>query len=103
MASDEDEFFRHSREEMFPKMKGSAISITLAHDDPDPKLCMELGAAILFDKPIICVVLPGRKVANNLRRVASAIVEGSMDDPKTKQRLQDAISNVLANDVRTKQ
>lgn len=100
--SDEDEFFQSARDNLFPKLKTSALSITIMAE-PDPKLCMELGASILFDKPIIALVPPGQRVPANLRRVASAIVEGDMKDPATKQRLQDAITRVLANDRRVKQ
>lgn len=98
--SNEDEFFRHARTEMFPKMKGSAISVVIS-GEPDPKLCLELGAAILFDKPIIAVVPVGRKIPSNLARVASAIIQGDIRDDVTKQELQAAISRVLENDKRS--
>jgi hypothetical protein len=101
MSRDDDEFYQSARERLFPKLKGSVLSITIA-GDPDPKLCLELGASILFDKPIIVLVPPGYKVPANLTRVASAIVEGDAQDGATKQRLQDAIERVLANDSRTK-
>ena len=97
-----DEFFQSARDEMFPKMRGAAFSIVLA-GDPDPKLCMELGAAILFDKPIIAMVPAGRKLPANLARVASAVVQGDIRDDVTKQRLQEAISRVLSNDKRVTQ
>jgi hypothetical protein len=96
-----DDYFRHAKEELFPKMKASAMSITIFHSEPDPKLCMELGAAILFDKPIILVVPdPDRQIPANLRRIASVIVVGNPLDPETQQRMQDAITAVLDNDVR---
>lgn len=100
---DEDEFLKHAREDMFPKMRDSAIALTIVSDDPDPKLCVELGAAILFDKPLICVVPPGRKVSSNLRRVASVIVQGDTNDAATMQRLEDAINQVMKKDSRVKQ
>jgi hypothetical protein len=98
-----DEFFKHAREEMFPKMKSSALSVTIVPPDgadPDPKLCMELGAAILFDKPIILMVPAGRTIPANLRRVAATIVQGDMSDPSTGERLQNAITHVIENDAR---
>jgi hypothetical protein len=98
----EDEFYRQAREGLFPKMKDSALSITIV-GDPDPKLCMELGAAILFDKPIVVIVPEGKKLSANLSRVASAVVQGDVRQPKVKQRLQDAILRVIANDKRVKQ
>lgn len=93
-------FFQRAESELFPRMKESAASITI-FGKPDPKLCMELGAALLFDKPIIVMVPDGRgPVPANLKRCASAIVEGSMDDPTLQKRLQDALKGVLKHDRR---
>lgn len=98
----EDEFFRRAREDLFPKMKGAALSIVIAAD-PDPKLCMELGAAILLDKPIVVVVPEGQKLPTNLSRIASAIVQGDISQSKGKKQLQEAITRVIKNDKRMKQ
>jgi hypothetical protein len=94
-----DEFFQRAVDEMFPKMKASCLSVVLVAD-PDPKLCIELGAAILFDKPIVAVVPAGQKIPANLARVASAIVQGDMGDEATKHKLQEAMERVIANDKR---
>lgn len=102
MSRDEDEFYRSARNEMFPKLKESVLSVVIAAD-PDPKLCLEIGAAILFDKPIVVLVPDGRKIPSNLSRIASAIVQGDAGNAKVQKRLQDAISRVIANDRRVKQ
>lgn len=97
----EDEFFKHAKDALFPKLKDSALSLTIVSDNPDPKLCMELGAAILFDKPLILLVLDAEtKISANLKRVASAIIVGNPRDPATQKAMQEAITNVLANDKR---
>jgi hypothetical protein len=96
-------YLRHAKEEMFPKLKGSALSITILKGDPDPKLCLELGAAILFDKPLIILVVdPEMPVPANLKRCASAIVYGNPSDDATQKRLEEAVYSVLANDKRSK-
>lgn len=87
---------------MFPKMKDSALTVIIA-GEPDPKLCLELGAAILFDKPLIVAVPRGSKVSSNLKRVASAIVELDMNDPSSQDKLQQALTQVLAKDKRCRQ
>jgi hypothetical protein len=92
-------YLRRAEEEMFPKMKGSAISVIIAGKS-DAKLCVELGAAILFDKPIVVVVPDGRTVPANLKRVAAVIVEGNSRDPAFSNLLQSAIARVLENDRR---
>lgn len=95
-----DEFLEHARKEMFPMLKGSVMSLIIASDEPDPKLCLELGAAILFDKPLIVLVPPGKHVPANLKRVASVIVEGDFNNPRTKEKLARALRAVVANDTR---
>lgn len=79
----------------------SAFSM-LVTDKPDAKLCMELGACILLDKPIVVLVPPGTQASANLKRCAAAIVEGSMDDPATQEKLTAAVKAVVANDNRIK-
>jgi hypothetical protein len=93
-------FLERSRREMFPKLKQSATSITILNAEPDPKLCVELGAAILFDKPIIVLVPEGATVPANLKRCAAAIIYGNPSDPATSERIQDALSSIMENDKR---
>jgi hypothetical protein len=95
------DFFKHAKEEMLPKMKGSALSVVIAAE-PDIKLCLEVGAAVLYDKPIVVVLPKGRAVGANLKRIASVIVEGEIGDPDFSQRLQDALKAVTDNDIRAK-
>ena len=72
------DFFDHARDNMFPNMKSSAFCMTIL-GDPDPKLCMEVGAAILFDKPIIVIARHGQTVPLSLRTIVHKIVEISED------------------------
>jgi len=70
MTDDDEAFFDHARREMFPKMAGSAMVISIISAEPDPKLCLELGAALLFDKPIIAVTVGENvKIPARLRRL----------------------------------
>jgi hypothetical protein len=106
MGSDEDsklkEFLEAAEADMFPKLQSSAMSITIL-GKPDPKLCLELGAAILFDKPLIIFAPPGTTVPANLRRCASAIIEGDMKDEAVRQKLMTTLNDVVKNDARTRQ
>ncbi|SRR6266702_5205561 len=95
-------YLAHAEREMLPKMKDSAITIALFHDKIDIKQCVEIGAAILFDKPIVVVVCGSKPVPANLKRVASAIVEGNMRDDATKAKIQAALAKVLSQDRRTR-
>lgn len=96
-------YLTHAEREMLPKMKASAISVTLFTGSVDIKLCLEVGAAILFDKPIIVVACGDRPIPANLKRVASVIIERAMQDEDTNARIQAAIAKVLAEDRRAQE
>jgi len=94
--TDEDAFFEHARREMFPKMASSACVISILSATPDPKLCLELGAALLFDKPIIAVTIgEGFPIPARLRRLFVEHVhiddDESLSEGPGAARLQAAI------------
>lgn len=90
------EFLKHGAEEMMPMMERSVFSMSLVPDGkPDPKFCMELGAAIMYDKPIIAMVMPGAKVPDTLRRVAHDVVELDLNNPESKAETARVIQNLL--------
>lgn len=97
MADDnEDAFFREARDDLFPKMKASFLSMTVIGDDPDPKFCLELGAAIMFDKPIIALNITDKPVPANLTKVAVAVIDvppdaDIMSDPAIQARIRGAL------------
>lgn len=90
-----EKYFAHARREMYPKLKRSAMSITILSDDPDPKLCLELGAAILFEKPIVVLAVKGVIVPDALRRIAAKIVEVDELDDSARAKLAEAIEDAL--------
>ena len=95
-------YLSHAESGLFQKIKASAVGLTIA-GNPDPKICLELGAMILLDKPIIVCVPEGRTVSANLKRVASAIVYGNPADEKTGRQLNEALRSVMDNDTRSRQ
>jgi len=58
----------------------------------DPKCALELGIAILLDKPIALMVKNGTKVPENLKKVSSAI---SYFDPEDKADMQRASVEIM--------
>ncbi|WP_028058324.1 hypothetical protein [Candidatus Solirubrobacter pratensis] len=71
-------FVRQVISGLAPKIEQSDVFLSLGPSDPndtagDVKLWVELGAAIMMDKPILAVVL-SRRVSKRLRRVADEIV-----------------------------
>ena len=93
-------FFRQARRELLPKLRDSAIFLSLFSEDPDPKFCMELGMAIALDKPILLLVPKGRTLDrdSHLWRVADEVIWNvDFDHPeRDQQRVQDAITLILA-------
>lgn len=66
----------HVKRTLFPRVDGSAVWLgSSPSGEPDATFCLELGAAILSDTPILVVCPRGRTVPPGLRRIAHAVVE----------------------------
>jgi hypothetical protein len=102
LDAEEYEYLNHAQREVLPKMESSALCISIASEKPNAKQCLEIGAAVLMDKPIILLVPEGRQISANLKRCASVIVIGNPSDAGVQRALQSAITSVLKNDRRTK-
>jgi hypothetical protein len=82
-----DEFVRHVRTETVQGMMESAFVMSLVPEDkPDIKFAVELGLAIMLDKPIVAVTMPGRKVPPGLRKVATAVICADLDTEEGRRR-----------------
>jgi hypothetical protein len=82
------EYAQHARDELFPMIRDSAVTLSImppVDAGIDPKWCLELGAMILLDKPIIAIVPPGTRVPAKLARIADEIVEGGELDSEEFQ------------------
>ena len=96
----EDAFFEAARREVFPKLRDSALYVGITPEEPDPKYCLELGMAIMLDKPIVLLLPAGRTLArdSHLWRVADEVLEDiDFSDPAIdRDRVVDTIGRVLA-------
>ena len=81
MSSDWDDFVTYHREHTVKEMAKSAYVMSLVPDADkvDVKFAVELGLAIMLDKPILAVVQPGMTIPDRLRRVADAIIITDLD------------------------
>lgn len=85
------EWLLRVQRELPRKIEQSAIVCSLVpKDGPDAKFAVELGMAIMLDKPIMLVVPPGTHVPEHLARVADDIVEGALDAKETARRIDEA-------------
>jgi hypothetical protein len=78
--------------ECIDKMRDTSAVAAIWTGAIDWKIAIELGTALLMDKPIILVVPNGSSIPNNLAKVAHTIVEGDLQDPTTMRRLQTAMT-----------
>ena len=92
-----EEFEDHVRENLIPKIEGSKIfvSIVPAPQKVDIKFAIELGIAILLDKPIIAAIVPGVKISEKLSRVVDRFVELNMDNSsETANGIREAVESL---------
>lgn len=97
--TDIDEVMEHlgeaARKDIIPKMRSSAFCMTvLTPDDIDPYLALQVGVALLLEKPLIIVATGNVRIPARVRQVADAIVEGEIVDDAMKERVALAIKTV---------
>jgi hypothetical protein len=92
-----DEFVAHFRRDTLGKIADSAIVMSLVprSGDFDVKFAVELGAAIMLDKPIIAVALPGTPIPAKLREIADRIVEADIDVEEGRQTFARALDAMM--------
>ena len=84
-AFDSDGFRRWAddmRARLIPKMKDSASVLMIApsmDDKFDIQFALQIGAAILLEKPLILLVQRGRVIPPKLRAIADRIIEVDLD------------------------
>lgn len=97
-------YFKHFEDEVLPSIEKSAFVFAIASEKPDAKMCLEIGAAVLLDKPIIIIIHDGVTVPANLKRLSASIVEmtGNVSDVANRDKLNVAMSSLIKNDIRAK-
>jgi hypothetical protein len=98
MSETGDDFAEFVRCELVPKIAASAyvISIAPSPEEADVKAAVELGLAILLDKPVIVFKPHGRIVAERLLRIADHVIEGDISTETGRQAAYDKLCAILA-------
>lgn len=79
------EWIQEVREQVIDPMHQSAMVMTLYTGKVDWKIAMEMGAAVLLDKPIIlCLSDETVPVPKHIAKIASAVLVFTDPDFKTK-------------------
>ena len=92
-----NEFVEHFRRDALEKMTESAFVAQLVPDKDgfDVKFAVELGAAIMLDKPILAIVIPGAEMPLKLRLIADVVVEADLDTEEGRQAISRAIQKFV--------
>jgi hypothetical protein len=80
---DRNDYVRHAVSRTFDKVNGSHVFLALftAAYQRSPAALMQLGMAVVLDKPLLLLVDGDTKIPENVRRLARAIeVYTSLDD-----------------------
>jgi nucleoside 2-deoxyribosyltransferase len=90
-----DRFVEHVRRDTLVKMDGSAFVISLLpRGQVDIKFAVEFGMAIMLDKPIVAIAMPGSKVPARLRLVVDEIIEADLDTEDGREKIAAAIERL---------
>jgi hypothetical protein len=89
------DFEARIRRGLIPKLRDSALTVSIVPHETDVKFAVELGLSIMLDKPIILCVPIGVIPPPKLLAVADAVV--SMEEGY-EERMTDAINMLLGKD-----
>jgi hypothetical protein len=83
-----ERFVTYQREHTLHAMADSAFVMSIVpKEDVDIKFAVELGMAIMLNKPLFCVVQPDAEIPDKLRRVADFIAFVDIDTEEGKETL----------------
>jgi hypothetical protein len=88
-------FLDEAERDMLPKMERSAMALAIFDGRINAQLCIQIGAAVVYDKPIILLALDDTKIPDALERAADVVVRGQPGDPKLHEKIGAAIEDAM--------
>lgn len=84
---------RHFKENVLPNIADSTqFAALISGKMPDAKMCLEIGAAVLLDKPIIAICFEGAAPSQHLLKIATKIVEvEDLSSPRDMEKVRKAL------------
>jgi hypothetical protein len=93
-----DKFVEAVRVDALQKIDSSALVMSLVPSrDVDVKFAVELGIAIMRDKPLLVVAMPGRTVPERLARVADKVVYADPDLEEGRTQIGEAVKQMMGD------
>ena len=83
-------------EDSFKKITESSTFVVVVTEKflNSPKCALEVGMALLMDKPIIIICSKTMKIPKNLLSVAKAVERVDFNDDKDQKRVAETINNI---------
>jgi hypothetical protein len=82
--------------DQIPKMRASFMCLSVLDGTVDVKLALEIGLALLLDKPLVIVAVGKQvKLSRRLRQIADAVIEGENFDAAMKAKASAAIEKLV--------
>lgn len=89
-------WLKRAEREMLPKLRESALSLMLFHEGHvDMKIAVELGSAILLDKPIVVITGPNDKIPPVLLAIARKVIRANVNTSEGKEAISREIAKFL--------
>lgn len=90
-------FVKDAQDELQPKLEQSGFVMSLVPDQDkvDVKFALETGMAILMDKPIVIVAIPGTHIPSKLRKVADEVIVSDIRTPAGQRHVSEVIARMM--------
>lgn len=91
-----EEFEQNVRENLIPKIQDSNIFVSIVPnpENVDVKFAIELGIAIMLNKPIIAAIKPGVKISEKLSKVVDRFVEIGDNMKNVAEAIKETIEEI---------
>lgn len=100
-----EQFLDHARKTgLIDQIAASAFVMVIDADHPDLAVALQVGVAVMLDKPLLFVYNQGEKLSPRVRDLADELVEfvpGGPDHPVNKAKLTAALTR-MSEKVRAK-
>lgn len=96
--SDYKAFAEQVLQDTVPKMADSAYVMAIAPmvgTKADIRQAVEIGLAILMDKPLIVIAPTGRTIADRLLRIADHVIEGDMSTEEGREDIMAKMKTIM--------
>lgn len=102
-SADGRRFVQRIRAELIPKMADSAVITMIAPDigaEFDVDFAVQIGAAVLLEKPLLVLLPEGRTPPPKLARIADRIITVDLDSARGQQNVETELKKFFTDFAR---